>query len=222
MEKRLELAEGKIEIMPNGIKLEGYEAENGSPEYPTIGYLARMCREKGLEVLVDGFIKLRKDLGREGVRLKIAGAMTAGDLPLVKELKARILKHGLDDDVEWLPNLSRDAKISFLKSLTLFSVPVTYPEAFGLYVLEAIACGVPVVQPDMASFPEIVEMTGGGLCVAHNNPKEFAEAWDSLLSDPQRLEAMKQQGRNKLESHFSAPQMSKHFLELTQRFRTTS
>ena len=145
--------------------------------------------------------------------------MTAGDLPLIKELKGRIQKEGLEADVEWLPNLSRDEKISFLQSLTLFSVPVTYPEAFGLYVLEAIACGVPVVQPDMASFPEIIESTGGGLCVAHNNPKEFAEAWNALLSDPERLQAMKEQGRQNIEAQFSAPQMSKHFLELTKDYQ---
>ena len=221
MEERLGLSEGTIEVMHNGIKMEGYELTEQSPEFPTIGYLARMCREKGLEVLVDGFIRLRKTIGREGVRLRIAGAMTAGDLPLVKELKARIHKEGLDEDVDWLPNLSREEKISFLQSLSLFSVPVTYPEAFGLYVLEAIACGVPVVQPEMASFPEIMESTGGGTCVPRNNPKDFAEAWDSLLKDPERLETMRKQGRQKVEEHFSSPQMSKQFLQLTRAYQPT-
>lgn len=219
MEERLGLSKGTIKVMPNGIKLEGYEPGDAEPEYPTIGYLARMCREKGLEVLVDGFIRLRRDIGREGVKLRIAGAMTAGDVPLVKKLKVRIEKAGLEADVEWLPNLSREEKISFLQSITLFSVPVTYPEAFGLYVLEAIACGVPVVQPDMASFPEIIEMTGGGVCVRNNDPNDFASAWDSLLSDPKRLEAMRVQGRRSIEDHYSAPQMAKHFLELTQAYQ---
>jgi glycosyltransferase involved in cell wall biosynthesis len=141
---------------------------------------------------------------------------------LVKELKARIHKEGLDEDVDWLPNISREEKISFLQSLTLFSVPVTYPEAFGLYVLEAIACGVPVVQPEMASFPEIIESTGGGTCVPRNNPKDFAEAWDSLLNDPERLEAMRKQGREKVEEHFSSPQMSKQFLQLTRAYQPTN
>lgn len=219
MEERLGLPEGKIEVMPNGIKLDGYEAAKNAPEYPTIGYLARMCREKGLEVLVDGFIRLRKQIGREGVKLRIAGAMTAGDLPLINELKVKIRKEGLEEDVEWLPNLSRDEKITFLQSLTLFSVPVTYPEAFGLYVLESIACGVPVVQPEMASFPEIIEATGGGVCVQRNNPKDFSEAWDALLSNPERLREMREQGRHNIEDKFSAPQMSKKFLELTKAYQ---
>ena len=218
MEKRLGFPEGEISVMHNGIKLEGYEIAETLPEYPTIGYLARMCREKGLAVLVDGFIHLRTKLGNTNARLKIAGAMTAGDVPLIKELKKRIAAVGLEQDVEWFPNISREEKVSFLKTLSLFSVPVTYPEAFGLYLLEAIACGVPVVQPDMASFPEIVKVTGGGLCVSENNAACFAEAWSSLLEDPERTQTMRVQGRQQIESLFSAPKMSRQFLELTRAF----
>lgn len=221
MEQRLGFPEGNISVMHNGIKLEGYEVAETPPEYPTIGYLARMCREKGLEILVDGFIHLRTKLGNTDARLKIAGAMTAGDVRLIKELKKRIAAAGLEQDVTWFPNLSRDEKISFLKSLSLFSVPVTYKEAFGLYLLEAIACGVPVVQPEIASFPEIIEATGGGLCVSENNPHEFAEAWSTLLNDPQRMQTMRDRGRQNIESLFSAPRMSKQFLDLTRVFNSS-
>jgi glycosyltransferase involved in cell wall biosynthesis len=218
MEERLGFAAGKISVMHNGIKLDGYEAAETPPDFPTIGYLARMCREKGLEVLVDGFIHLRTKLGNTNARLKIAGAMTAGDVPLIKQLKKRIAAVGLEQDVEWFPNLSRNEKISFLKSLTLFSVPVIYQEAFGLYLLEAIACGVPVVQPDIASFPEIIKSTGGGLCVSENSAVRFAEAWSSLLNDPEQMQSMRDQGRQNIETRFSAPQMCKQFLELTRDF----
>jgi glycosyltransferase involved in cell wall biosynthesis len=65
--------------------------------------------------------------------------------------------------VEFCPNLDRPAKLAFLHSLTVFSVPALYGEAFGLYVIEALAAGVPVVQPRTAAFPELLEATGGGL-----------------------------------------------------------
>jgi glycosyltransferase involved in cell wall biosynthesis len=214
MEERLGFEPGKIKVMPNGIKLEGYGKSVADPEYPTIGYLARMCREKGIEVLVDAFIHLKTELKHSTARLRIAGAMTAGDIPLVKMLKGRLLAAGLDKDVEWLPNLSREEKVDFLKSLSLFSVPVTYPEAFGLYIIEAIACGVPVVQPNGASFPEIIETTGAGLCVSENSSAAFAEAWNSLLSDRDRMQRMKDRGRQNVEAHFSAPKMSMKFLNL--------
>jgi glycosyltransferase involved in cell wall biosynthesis len=222
MEQRLGFSPGSIRVMPNGIKMDGYEISEELPKYPTIGYLARMCRPKGVEVLVDAFIRLRTDLGNSDARLRIAGAMTAGDLPLVKTLKKRLKKAGLGNAVDWLPNISREEKITFLKSLSLFSVPVNYPEAFGLYLLEAIACGVPVVQPDMASFPEIIATTGVGLCVPEGNADSFAEAWQSLLSDPSRLQAMRNYGRKQIEEHFSAPKMAKHFIDLTRELQPSN
>ena len=217
MEQRLGFPEGKIAVMHNGIKLEGYGVADAPPEYPTIGYLARMCREKGLEVLVDAFIHLRKNIGNNEVRLKIGGAMTAGDVELVDTLKRRIKEAGLEEVVHWFPNLSRDDKITFLQNLTLFSVPVTYPEAFGLYVVEAIACGIPVVQPDSASFTEIVGTTGGGICYPEGDCGALAHAWQELLYDPARRHAMSEAGRRQVEAEFTSAQMCSNFLKLAER-----
>ena len=54
-------------------------------------------------------------------------------------------RHSLLRDVEFLPNITREEKIAFLKSLSVLSVPAAYSESFGLYVVEAMAAGVPVV-----------------------------------------------------------------------------
>lgn len=216
MEERLGFKKDSIAVMPNGIKMDGYEPASRPPEYPTIGYLARMCRPKGLEVLVDAFILLKTRLENKHARLRIAGAMTAGDRPFVKEMKKRLERAGLTDRVDWLPNLSREEKISFLQSLSVFSVPATYPEAFGLYLLESIACGVPVVQPDAASFSEIVETTGGGVCVPDLEASSLAFAWDNLLADPAKIRRMGESGRRQVAEHYSASQMSKNFLNLTR------
>ncbi|MCZ6673255.1 MAG: glycosyltransferase family 4 protein [Verrucomicrobia bacterium] len=222
MEERLGFSNGSIVVMPNGIKMDGYAAAANPPKYPTIGFLARMCREKGLEVLVDGFIHLRTRLGDKSARLRIAGAMTAGDIHLVKALKKRLADAGLQDVVEWLPNLSRDEKIDFLQSLSLFSVPATYPEAFGLYLVEAIACGVPVVQPATASFTEIVETTGGGVCVPDIDSTSLAESWHSLLGEPEKMKVMSETGRRQVDAHYSAQHMSRKFLELTRTLPGTT
>ncbi|NIP97605.1 MAG: glycosyltransferase family 4 protein, partial [Akkermansiaceae bacterium] len=56
-------------------------------------------------------------------------------------------------------SLTREEKEEFLRGLSILSVPVTFPEAFGLYVVEAMASGVPVVQPDTAAFPEVISAT---------------------------------------------------------------
>ena len=218
MRGRLGLAANAIEVVSNGIQLEGYGAAPSSPATPTIGFLARICRDKGIEIAVDAFIALARDLGDRSARLRIGGAVTAGDEPLIRELKQRLASAGLTDRTEWCPNLTREEKINFLRSLTLFSVPTTYPEAFGLYVIEALACGVPVVQPDTAAFPELVTATGGGLCVPPRDSQALARAWRDLLSDPARRAKLGREGRLSVEKHFSAQTMADQFCRATARF----
>jgi glycosyltransferase involved in cell wall biosynthesis len=218
MRNRLNLAADAIEVVPNGIALDGYGAADAEPACPTIGYLARMCREKGIEVLVDAFIFLVRELGDKATRLKIAGAATAGDQALINALKRRIADAGLDARVEWSPNLTRGQKIAFLQSLTLFSAPAIYSEAFGLYVIEAMACGIPVVQPESASFPELVAATGGGVCVRPNDPPALARAWQQLLGNPAERAKLGRAGRLSVEKSFSARTMSEQFCQVADRF----
>lgn len=217
MRARLNLTPGAMEMVHNGIALGGYDPAAAEPATPTIGYLARMCREKGLEVLVDAFIVLARELGDGTTRLKIGGAATAGDQPLIDELKLRLVKAGLEGRVEWAPNLTREQKIAFLRSLTLFSVPAVYAEAFGLYVIEAMACGIPVVQPDAASFTEIVAETGGGICVRTRDPAALARGWQQLLGNKDERGKLGRAGRLSVEKKFSDRTMGERFAQVTDR-----
>lgn len=218
MRERLHLSSGTIEVVPNGIALDGYGRATPPPAVPTIGYLARMSRDKGLELLVDAYLILRGELGDATTRLNIAGAATAGDQPLIRKLQKRIAATGLETRVAWRPNLTREEKIAFLRELTLFSVPAIYEEAFGLYVIEAMACGVPVVQPDSAAFPEIIGAAGGGLCVPPRDARALALAWKELLTDPKRCAGLGNAGRLSVEKHFSAERMAAQFNQLIARF----
>lgn len=218
MADRLGLAPGSIGIVPNGIRLDGYTVAAAPPASPTIGYFARMSREKGLVVLVEAFLHLVRELGDTTTRLQIAGASTAGDEPLIREMQQRLAAAGLAGRVEWHPNVTREEKIKFLQGLTLFSVPAVYEEAFGLYVIEAMACGIPVVQPDAAAFPELVAATGGGICVPPGDPAALARAWQRLLRDDAERTRMSHAGRAGVERHFSAPAMCEQFRHVTERF----
>jgi glycosyltransferase involved in cell wall biosynthesis len=217
MSLRLGLPAGMIATLPNGMALEGYAAATAPPVSPVIGYLARMIREKGLELLVEAFLILAGELADAASRLAVAGAVTPADEPLIASLKRRIERAGLESRVTWLPNLSRDDKIEFLRGLTLFSVPAVYVEAFGLYVIEAMACGIPVVQPDASAFPEIVAATGGGVCVPPRDPRALARTWQQLLADPERRAALGAAGRSGVERHYSARTMAGNFLQVTDR-----
>jgi glycosyltransferase involved in cell wall biosynthesis len=215
--ERLALPPEAIEVVHNGIALDGYTVAASSPALPAIGYLARMSRDKGLDILVDAFIALAHDLGDTSTRLKIAGAATAGDEPFIAKMKQRLADAGLESRIEWSPNLTREQKIAFLRSLTLFSVPAVYAEAFGLYVVEAMACGVPVVQPDSAAFPEIVGAGGGGVCVPPRDAGALARTWRQLLGDPARREKLSREGRLSVEKHFSARTMCEQFSQVVAR-----
>jgi glycosyltransferase involved in cell wall biosynthesis len=114
---------------------------------------------------------------------------------------------GLLGDVQFFPNVTRAQKVDFLRGLTAFCTPALYGEAFGLYVIEALAAGVPVVQPRHGSFPEIIEETGGGI-IAEPTATALAEALELLLLDPARARAMGEAGRNVVRKRFSIEAMA--------------
>ncbi len=116
--------------------------------------------------------------------------------------------------MEFHPNVDRAAKLAFLRSLSVFSVPARYGEAFGLYVLEAMAAGVPVVQPAVAAFPELIEATGGGILCAADSPHALADALEGLLLDQKRARALGEAGRRAVFQNFSAEAMARTMAQL--------
>ena len=217
MERRLALRPGSVEVIPNGMALDGYGPAAAPAGPPAIGYLARFTPGKGLATVVEGFIALRRRGRVPGVRLRCAGTMTESDAPFLEQQKARLAEAGLLSEADFLPSVSREEKIGFLRSLSLLSVPASYGEAFGLYLLEAMACGVPLVQPNEAAFPEILEASGAGILVKGRTPEAFAEAWESLLLDPERSAAFSRAGLKAVHSEYSMARMAERFLELSAR-----
>ncbi len=185
MARRLSLPAGKVKVVHNGIDPSELEIAPSSQREPMIGYFARMCPEKGLHILVDAFILLCRRGAVPGVKLKIGGGLGPSDREYVQTLKSRLTKAGVIDSVEFHPNLDRKAKHKFFSNLSVFSVPATYSEAFGLYVIEAWAAGVPTVLPDHSAFPELTAVSGGGLICRPEDPASLADALESVLSSPQ-------------------------------------
>jgi glycosyltransferase involved in cell wall biosynthesis len=216
MQRRLNLPPGRVRVLPNGIHLDGYAAAPapGDGHPPVLGYFARMCREKGLETLVNVFIRLKKQAKVKNLKLRIGGSCGPADEVLVDELRARLRENGFMSDAEFCPNLSRVEKQKFLRSLSVFSVPALYGEAFGLYVIEALASGVPVVQPDHAAFPELLAATGGGLLCAPGDESSLADALENLLLDVPRARALGQAGQKAVRENFAIDSMARQMAEL--------
>jgi len=186
MRGRLGLDASRVSVVYPGIAVNEFAPAPTAPLIPTIGFLARMHPTKGLDTLVDAFILLRKINTVPGLRLRIAGAQTGADARYVQTLEKKLIGQRLQNEVDWLPNLDLKTKAEFLRSLTVLSVPATYGEAFGLYVLEALATGVPVVQPRHGAFAEVLAQTGGGLLCDPDSPKALAERLEELLRNPFR------------------------------------
>jgi glycosyltransferase involved in cell wall biosynthesis len=205
---RVGVAPDRIRHIHNGIDLEGFAARDILPDPPVIGYLARLCAVKGLGTLVQAYVRLRANGRVPGAQLHVAGAMTAADQAFVDAQRHILDNAGCAADVRFLPNLSREEKLRFLRELSVFSVPATYGESFGMYVVEALACGVPVVQPDHAAFPELIAETGGGLLCAPDDPAALAEGLETLLLDPERNRRLGEAGRIRVLEHFSVGRMA--------------
>ena len=135
----------------------------------TIGYFARICPEKGLHDLVEAFSRLRQDAAAPPCRLHASGWLGDNNRPYFDEQRRKLAAAGLAGEFTHVECPTHDDKVRFLHAIDVLSVPTTYREPKGLYVLEALANGVPVVQPRHGSFPELIEATGGGLLVSPND-----------------------------------------------------
>ncbi|MGV3721372.1 MAG: glycosyltransferase family 4 protein [Actinomycetota bacterium] len=217
MRERARIPENRLDVVYAGVSLDGYEPAAAPPNPPVLGYLARMCEVKGLPTLVDAYILLRERNRIPGLKLRVAGSMTEADAKLVARLRERLTAKGIAGDAEFLPNLDRDAKISFLQSLSALSVPAVYGESFGLYVIEAMAAAVPVVQPRHGAFPELVAETGGGVLCEPGDAQALADAIEDLLMDPVKARALGARGRASVMERFTAPRLAEETVRVFEK-----
>ncbi|MEM8955244.1 MAG: glycosyltransferase family 4 protein [Verrucomicrobiota bacterium] len=215
MASRLGLANGQWELVGNGIDMAGIRMREGLPRVPVIGFLSRMCPPKGLDTVVEAFLILRRRM--DDVELRIGGAMTPEDRDFVLALKRRIAAAGAENAVRWLPNMTFKEKVSFLRSLTLLSVPSRFKEAFGLFLIEAMAAGVPVVQPRAGAFPEIVGNTGGGWIYDGEGAEALAAAWEEALSDDGEVSTRGKAGRSGVEARYTAGHMARGYASIVEK-----
>ena len=214
MQRRLSLAPGRVHTVYPGIEPARYGPAAAPPSPPTIGYLAQMRPAMGLDLLVEAFLAVRARGRVPGVRLRVAGGHTPGDRPFVEAVRERLAAAGAAGDVEFLPVPDRQAKPEFLRSLSVLSVPARGEVAFGIFVLEALASGVPVVEPRAGAFPEILEATGGGVLVEPDNVEALAAALEQLLAGPAEARAMAEQGRRAVLERFTIQRMAENVLRV--------
>jgi len=208
MARYLSIPEDKIRVVPLGINLQGHApARSGSGVF-RVGYLARIAPEKGLHLLAEAWRLLRKDKDLGPGRLEAAGYLPPANRDYLREAERILRANGLAEEFRYHGELDRPAKIRFLQSLDVLSVPSAYDEPKGLFVFEALANGVPVVQPRRGAYPEVIARTGGGLLVEPDNPGALSEALRRMWLDESLRRRLGEQGCAAVRQHHSIERMA--------------
>ena len=216
---------GKIHVTPLGLDVSGFSQflpnNRGSndPATKTIGYMARLAKEKGLHHLVDAFIQLKSQPGTAKIKLRIAGWLSGENEPYANEQWKRLNNAGLSDEFEYLGSIEREKKMDFFKEIDVLSVPTDFQEPKGLYALESLAAGVPVVLPRHGSFPELIESSQGGILFEPGNNHQLAQHLIEILSDDQRRIMLGRQGQQFVHEHRNAMAMATATSKVIEKFR---
>jgi glycosyltransferase involved in cell wall biosynthesis len=222
MASYLSIPRERIDVVYPGLNLQGHglPRPDRSAGPPTIGYFARICPEKGLHNIVDAFCRLRQTADVPRARLHVSGWLGSHQHGYFEEQKTRLRQAGFLDDFHHVESPDHASKVRFLHSIDVLSVPTTYREPKGLYVLEALANGVPVVQPRHGSFPELIDATGGGVLVEPGDPADLARGLRLLLDDPAEREKLGRRGKEAVHQRFHARAMAEASLEVFGKYRT--
>jgi glycosyltransferase involved in cell wall biosynthesis len=180
----------------------------------TIGYFARVAPEKGLHNLADAYRVLRLEKGMPPSRLLAAGYLAPENKPYLERIAEGLGNAGLGDEFVYRGALDRARKVQFLHDIDVLSVPSPYREPKGLYLLEAMACGVPVVQPNYGAFPEMIERTRGGLLAASESGADVADAIHQLWKDPDRAAELGRRGAEGVRRHYTVTHMAERVLDV--------
>ena len=207
----------KIQVVPLGINLEGYSKKPRDDSRPfTIGFFARIAPEKGLYVLADAYRHLRSNGALKNARLEVAGYLAPEHHKYLDDIVRQMEDANLGSEFAYRGKLDREQKISFLQGLDVLSVPATYNEPKGIFLLEAMACGIPVVQPRRGGFTEIVEKTGGGLLVEADDLNSLADGLLKINQDPSLAAELSENGFRNVREFYSVARMADSALDVYQ------
>lgn len=165
---------------------------------PIVLFVGRLHFAKGLDVLIPAFDAVRREV--PDARLVIAGPDNDG---YGDEVRRWVRERGLEPVVRLCGPLDAEAVLQAYTSADVFVMP-SYAEGFGMAVLEAMACGRPVVISDQVNIHAPVAHAGAGL-VTRSDAGELAAALTGLLRDVARARAMGDAGRRLVQAHYTWP-----------------
>jgi glycosyltransferase involved in cell wall biosynthesis len=179
----------------------------------TIGYFARVAPEKGLHELCESYRILRQELGVPAARLEVAGYLGREHRAYFEQVCQQMHGYGLGEELHYRGEVDRDEKITFLRGLDVLSVPGPFPDPKGMYLLEAMAAGTPVVEPRRGAYPELITRTGGGLLV-DPQPRALADGLLQLYRDRDLAARLGAQGVAGVREHYAIAKSAARLLDV--------
>jgi len=208
MQQKLAFPDDRVEVIYPGLDPNSISATGPQMQPPTIGYLSRWCSSLGLDQLIQAFYQLKQEPALSNLRLMVIGGFAKEDQAMLAQIRQNLVDMEYADAVEWKDNFSQAARHHFFQHISVLCVPAPQGEAFGLYQLEAWLHGIPVVEPNLAAFAEIVSLGQGGLLYEPNDSKNLAHALRNILTDPTYARMLGQNGRLAIETKFSVHSMA--------------
>ncbi len=214
---RFAIPREKIRVAPLGVTLRDLEPTSRTRKADdpfVVGYFARVAPEKSLHLLAEAYRILRRERGVGNARLEVAGYLAPEHRPYLAKIESQMKSWGLAGEFRYHGALDRAQKVAFLHSIDVLSVPSTYREPKGLYLLEAMACSVPVVAPRHGAFPKILARTGGGLLAQPDDPSSFADGLAAIRNRPDQAREMGRNGAAGVQQHYSVAKMADRVLDI--------
>ena len=213
----LDIPLSRIHVVPLGISFEGFVMPDKNKQDPfTIGYLARIAPEKGLHILCDAYRSFRTRSGVTDSRLWAAGYHPPEHKSYFEDIQRRMADWGHLDRFQYHGELNRQEKLHYLSRLSVFSVPTSFDDPKGLFLLEAMAAGILVVQPRRGAFTEVIQKTGGGILVEPDNPEALAHGLLDILQNPDKREELSVKAFHGVREHYHLDRMTGKAVEVFQ------
>jgi glycosyltransferase involved in cell wall biosynthesis len=197
-----------IFVVPLGFDPDPVDIPRNENHPPAVGYFCRVNYHNGFDKLVDAFIKLKSDSIVSDLTLNVCGGFTGDDKPFIAEQIKKVREHGFQKSVRIYPEFQGNKKLEFFSEVDVISVPVRKYDGYGLYILEANSSGVPVVQPATGAFPEILQITKGGVTYTPDTVEELCEVLLRLLKDRSLREVLGSNGKMNVRQELSLDKMS--------------
>jgi glycosyltransferase involved in cell wall biosynthesis len=214
MSEYLGIERSRIRVVPLGIDFDGHRPAGLDARPFTIGYLARVAPEKGLHVLCEAYRRLRAVPGCPATRLAVAGYLAPEHKKYLDGIDRQMASWGLDGHLHYRGAVDRAGKLAFLRELSVLSVPSPQPTQKGQFLLEAMASGVPVVQPRIGVFTEVVDNTGGGILTDPGDVDGLVRGLLALMEDVERRKKFGAAGYEGVRARYGVPQMVARVMEV--------